>query len=127
MIKIINKIRNIYFKIYYIINTFIKKYIFLCVKSFFSGVLKGCNQIRSNHYNTLFNVSMFALFAFLLCSILYFKYKGKLTPEEKERKTQQEKQYILTRLNNVSAVINMDRQKVGNITTANLITDLPGW
>jgi hypothetical protein len=70
---------------------------------------------------------MFAFFVFLLCSILYFKYKGKLTPEEKERKTQQEKQYILTRLNNVSAVINMDRQKVGNITTANLITDLPGW
>ena len=51
----------------------------------------------------------------------------KLTPEEKERKRQQEKQYILTRLNNVSAVINMDRQKVGNITSANLITDLPGW
>lgn len=97
------------------------------VKSFFSGVLKGCNQIRSNHYNTIFNVSMFALFVFLLCSILYFKYKGKLTPEEKERKRQQEKQYILTRLNNVSAVINMDRQKIGNITNANLITDLPGW
>jgi ribonuclease D len=69
---------------------------------------------------------MFALFIFLLCSILYFKYKGKLTPEEKEYKRQQEKQYILTRLNNVSAVINMDRQKVGNITNANLITDLPG-
>ena len=97
------------------------------VKSFFSGVLKGCNQIRSNHYNAIFNVCMFFLFAFLLCFILYFKYKGKLTPEEKERKMQQEKQYILTRLNNVSAVINMDRQKVGNITTANLITDLPGW
>ena len=61
------------------------------VKSFFSGVLKGCNQIRSNHYNTLFNVSMFAVFVFLLCSILYFKYKGKLTPEEKERKREQEK------------------------------------
>jgi hypothetical protein len=97
------------------------------VKSFFNGVLKGCNQIRSDHYNTLFNISMFFLFAFLLCSILYFKYKGKLTPEEKEQKRQQEKQYILTRLNNVSAVINMDRQKFGNITNANLITDLPGW
>mgnify|MGYP003348065437 FL=1 len=70
---------------------------------------------------------MFFLFAFLLCSILYFKYKGKLTPEEKEQKRQQEKQYILTRLNNVSAAINMDRQKFGNITNANLITDLPGW
>ena len=44
---------------------------------------------------------------YILFSILYFKYKGKLTPEEKERKRQQEKQYILTRLNNVSAVINI--------------------
>ena len=38
---------------------------------------------------------MFALFVFLLCSILYFKYKGKLTPEEKERKREKEKQYIV--------------------------------
>lgn len=97
------------------------------VKSFFNGILKGCNQIRSNHYNTIFNISMFALFVFLLFSILYFKYKGKLTPQEKEDKIQQEKQYILTRLNNISAVMNMDKQKIGNITNANLITDLPGW
>ena len=55
------------------------------VKSFISGVLKGCHQIKSHHYNTVFNVSMFALFSILLGGILYFKYKGKLTPEEKER------------------------------------------
>jgi hypothetical protein len=69
---------------------------------------------------------MFALFTMLLGGILYFKYKGKLTPEEKERKKQQEKQYILTKLNNVSATIKMDRQKSG-VTHANLITDLPSW
>ena len=96
------------------------------VKSFISGVLKGCHQIKSHHYNTVFNVSMFVLFAILLVGILYFKYKGKLTPEEKERKKQEEKQYILTKLNNVSAVIKMDRSK-GGVTHANLITDLPSW
>ena len=73
------------------------------VKSFISGVLKGCHQIKSHHYN-----------------------KWKLTPEEKERKKQEEKQYILTKLNNVSAVIKMDRSK-GGVTHANLITDLPSW
>ena len=96
------------------------------VKSFISGVLKGCHQIKSHHYNTVFNVSMFVLFTIILVGILYFKYKGKLTPEEKERKKQQEKQYILTKLNNVSATIKMDRQK-GGVTHANLITDLPSW
>jgi hypothetical protein len=69
---------------------------------------------------------MFALFSILLGGILYFKYKGKLTPEEKERKKQEEKQYILTKLNNVSATIKMDRQK-GGVTHASLITDLPSW
>jgi hypothetical protein len=69
---------------------------------------------------------MFVLFTILLAGILYFKYKGKLSPEEKERKKQQEKQYILTKLNNVSATIKMDRSK-GNVTHANLITDLPSW
>lgn len=98
------------------------------VKSFFSGILKGCSQIKSNHYNTVFNFTMFIVFILMLGGILYFKYKGKLTPEEKERKQQQEKQYILTKLNNTSAVINMERKNGGgNITTANLITDLPGW
>ena len=98
------------------------------VKSFFSGILKGCNQVKANHYNTVFNLTMFIGFILTLGGILYFKYKGKLTPEEKERKKQQEKQYILTILNNVSAVINMERKNGGgNITTANLITDLPGW
>jgi hypothetical protein len=96
------------------------------VKSFISGVLKGCHQLKSQHYNTIFNVSMFALFFIILGGILYYKYKGKLTPEEKEKRKQQEKQYILTKLNNVSATIKMDRQK-GNITHANLITDLPSW
>ena len=35
-------------------------------------------------------------------------------------------QYILTKLNNVSATIKMDRQK-GGVTHASLITDLPSW
>jgi len=96
------------------------------VKSFISGILKGCHQVKTHHYNTVFNITMFSLFVMLLGGILYYKYKGKLTPEEKERKKQQEKQYILTKLNNVSATIKMDRQG-GNITHANLITDLPSW
>jgi len=98
------------------------------VKTFFRGILKGCSQIKTNHYNTIFNLSMLFVFIIILGGILYFKYKGKLTPEEKEMRKQQEKQYILTRLNNVSAVINMEKKNGGgNITTANLITDLPGW
>ena len=53
---------------------------------------------------------------------MYYKYRGKLTPEEKERRFQEEKQDVLVRLNALN--VNIEKNKK---TGANLITDLPIW
>ena len=90
------------------------------VKYYFNGVLKQCNAIREQYINTIFNISLFAILLLILGSILYFKYKGKLTPEEKEAKKRKEQEYILSKLSKVNAM-NYAANK------GKSITGLPFW
>ena len=70
------------------------------VKYFLSETLKQCKDFKDKYYNTLFNISL-AVFLFLLVSlILFYKYKGKLTPAEKESKNREKQQYILSKIKN---------------------------
>jgi hypothetical protein len=48
---------------------------------------------------------------------LYYRYKGKLTPEEKEAKEKLKKQYLFEKLHKISYEKRKEQQ--------NLITDLP--
>lgn len=91
------------------------------VKYFLNGVLKNCKEQRAYFMNSIFNISLFCLFILIIGSILYYKYRGKLTPEEKEKKKQLQKQHILSKLNQ----INVDLYKGSRNTK--LITSLPGW
>jgi hypothetical protein len=53
---------------------------------------------------------------------LYYKYRGKLTPQEKEAKLREQKQDVLSRLNALN--VKIETSKKGG---ANMITDLPLW
>ena len=53
---------------------------------------------------------------------MYYKYRGKLTPEEKEAKLREQKQDVLSRLNALNVKIESSKRGV-----ANMITDLPMW
>ena len=48
-----------------------------------------------------------------------YKYKGRLTPVEKERKTQEKQQYILSKMKQL--------QEAKKIAHQELITGLPNW
>jgi hypothetical protein len=89
------------------------------VKYFLSETLKQCKDFKDKYYNTLFNISL-AVFLFLLVSlILFYKYKGKLTPAEKESKNREKQQYILSKIKNYQDTKLKAQQ--------NLITGLPNW
>ena len=62
------------------------------------------------------------VFVLIIGGFLYYKYRGKLTPEEKEKKFREEKQDVLMRLNSLN--VNIEKNKKNG---ANLITDLPMW
>jgi hypothetical protein len=56
---------------------------------------------------------------FLLGTILLYKYKGKLTPIEKDINDRNKKQYILSKIKNFQDAKRLAHQE--------LITGLPGW
>jgi len=89
------------------------------VKYFLHQTLKQCNVIRSNFHNTVFNIGLFIAFLLLLGLILLYKYKGRLTPVELERKNKDKQQYILSKIQNFQQAKRQAHQE--------LITGLPNW
>jgi hypothetical protein len=89
------------------------------IKYFLNETLKQCREFRNNYNNLLFNVSLFISFFVILGAILLYKYKGKLTPVEKDMKDRVKQQYILSKIKNFQDAKRLAHQE--------LITGLPGW
>jgi len=89
------------------------------VKYFFRQTLKQCHEFKNKYNNMLFNIFMTVFFCLFLGGILLYKYKGKLTPVEKEKRERQKKQYILSKIKNY--------QDAKRIAHQELITGLPEW
>lgn len=89
------------------------------VKYFLNETLKQCHNFKTKYHNILFNVSLFIGFLLILGVILMIKYKGRLTPVEKERKNKEKQQYILEKIKKF--------QDAKRIAHQELITGLPEW
>jgi hypothetical protein len=89
------------------------------VKYFLSETLKQCRQFQITYYNLLLNICIFLCFMALLGTILLMKYRGKLTPAEKEMKNREKHYYILSKIKNYVDAKQKARQE--------LISGLPLW
>ena len=89
------------------------------VKYFLNETLKQCKIFKDTYNNLIFNICMGIFFLILLGSILLYKYKGKLTPSEKEMKKKEKQEYILSKVKNYQDAKLRSQQ--------NLITGLPNW
>jgi hypothetical protein len=89
------------------------------IKYFLNETLKQCKEFRITYNNLMFNIGLFLSFMFLLGTILLYKYKGKLTPIEKDINDRNKKQYILSKIKNFQDAKRLAHQE--------LITGLPGW
>lgn len=88
-------------------------------KYFLNQTLKQSHDYKIKFYNKMFNVGLFISFFIILGAILLYKYKGRLTPMEKENKNKEKQQYILTRIKKF--------QDAKRIAHQELITGLPEW
>ena len=79
--------------------------------------LKTCRHKKNKFYATFFNVMLLLIFLSILGGLLYYKYKGKMTPEEKEKRKRQQEDYIVERIKRIKK----DKERAQNI----LITNLP--
>ena len=89
------------------------------VKYFLNQTLKQCHIVRDNFHNMVFNVGLFIGFLIILGLILLYKYKGRLSPVEVERKNKEKQQYILSKIKNF--------QEAKKAAHQELITGLPAW
>jgi hypothetical protein len=89
------------------------------VKYFLNETLKQCHNFKTKYQNFMFNIGLFFLFAFILAIILIYKYKGKLSPLERQRKDREKQQYILSKVQKFQLAKKQAHQE--------LITGLPNW
>ena len=86
------------------------------VKFFLKESLKQCNEVKKHHNFLLYNLVGFLFLICIMSAILWFMYKGKLTPVEKALKERKKQEYILEKLRNIPAPQNKS-----------IITNLPKW
>jgi hypothetical protein len=89
------------------------------VKYFLHQTLKQCHIVRDKFHNMIFNTGLLIGFFIVLALILFYKYKGKLTPVEIERKNIEKQQYILSKIQKF--------QLAKQAAQEELITGLPNW
>jgi hypothetical protein len=92
------------------------------MRYFLGKSLQNCRVFKDQHICFFFNVGMMGVFVIIVSSILLFKYKGKLTPHEKETKNIKKHEYIISKLQQLSTYKRQQRRASGD-----LITDLPSW
>jgi uncharacterized membrane protein YciS (DUF1049 family) len=89
------------------------------IKYFLNETLKQCHIYKSNYNNILINIGLLIGFLLILGAILFYKYKGRQTQVEKERKTKEKQQYILSKVKSF--------QQAKRTAHQELISGLPGW
>ena len=89
------------------------------VKFFLNETLKQCHVIKNKFHNTIFNVGLLIAFLIVLGLILLYKYKGRLTPVEIEKKNKEKQEYILSKIKVFQEAKRQAHQE--------LITGLPQW
>ena len=89
------------------------------VKSFLGNSLKQCNIYKQKYYNIVLNISILLFFFLVIASLLFFRYKGKISESEKKQKQIEKEQYIMSKIKNYQNDKLLAQQK--------LITGLPHW
>ena len=87
------------------------------MKYFIKSSLKNCNNYRSTYNNYIVNIILLLIFLIILGIFLFIRFKGKLTPIEKENKMNDKKTYILTKIKQL--------QDVKRTKSQELVTNLP--
>jgi hypothetical protein len=89
------------------------------VRYFINATLKKCSDTKNAYHNHIFNISCLVGFLIVLGIFLLIRYKGRLSPIEKEKKMHEQRHYILSKIKQFQNIKQQKRQE--------LITNLPKW
>ena len=68
------------------------------IRDYFHGSFQQCKEYKLTYYTRILNIILFLLFVFGLVSILYFKKKKKMTPDQKRKRNEEDRIYIINKI-----------------------------
>ena len=89
------------------------------IRSFVGKSLRDYHKFRDGRTNIVFNLVMFLAFIGIIGGVLYWRYKGRITPREQALINRKKKEYIFTKLQTLADI--KKQIKPG------MITNLPTW
>lgn len=89
------------------------------IRSFVGKSLRDYHKYRDGITSTLFNIIMLVGFVATVSGILYWRYKGRISPKDQALKNREKKEYIFTKLQTLATM--KERARPG------MITNLPTW
>jgi len=72
------------------------------IRQYLLDSFQQCKEYKMNYYTKLLNIGLFILFVCILVSILYMKKKEKLTPQQKIKKNEEDRTYIMNKIRSLS-------------------------
>ena len=87
------------------------------MKYFINCSLKESHKLKEKHMSLIFNIVMTLSFIVVVSSILFYRYKGRLTQRDIEIKNRKKQEYIVSKLQHLSAI----REK----NNLSMISELP--
>ena len=89
------------------------------VKYFIGHSLKESHKFKEKYMNYFYNIGMTLIFFGSIAGFLIYRYKGRITPQETALKNRQKQEYIVSKLQRLSAIKEKNNQE--------MITNLPSW
>jgi hypothetical protein len=68
------------------------------IREYFLDSFQKCKEYKMNYYTKLVNIGLFVLFVCILAGILYMKKKEKMTPQQKAKKNEEDRVYIMSKI-----------------------------
>lgn len=72
------------------------------IKAYFLESFEKCKEYKMNYYTKLVNIGLFLLFVCILACVLYMKKKEKMTPQQKTKKNEEDRAYIMGKIRSLS-------------------------
>ena len=91
------------------------------VRYFLSATLKECRKFKDKNSTVFFNIYMTCILIVVIGGFLLYRYRGKLTPAELERKNRKKQEYIISKLNQIAFFRKNQGMENG------MLTGLPQW
>jgi len=68
------------------------------IRDYFHGSFQQCKEYKMTYYTWVVNLVLFVLFISIMGLILYFKRTKKLTPEQKRKRNEEDRMYIIHKI-----------------------------